>query len=57
MDLWHDIAIGDNVPDEINVIVEIPRGSQNKYEYDKRNGVIALDRVLFSPMHYPGDTE
>lgn len=55
MDYWHDISPGDNPPDEINVIVEIPKGSQNKYEYDKKNGVFALDRVLFSPMHYPGD--
>lgn len=55
MDLWHDIPAGDNVPEDINVIVEIPKGSQNKYEYDKENKVFRLDRVLFSPMHYPGD--
>jgi len=55
MDLWHDIPTGDNVPEDINVIVEIPKGSQNKYEYDKENKVFRLDRVLFSPMHYPGD--
>lgn len=55
MDLWHDIPPGDSVPDELNVIVEIPKGSQNKYEYDKELGVFRLDRVLFSPMHYPGD--
>lgn len=55
MDLWHDIPSGDKVPDEVDVVVEIPRGSQNKYEYDKKAGIIRLDRVLFSPMHYPGD--
>ena len=55
MDLWNDISVGDDVPDEINVIVEIPKGSQNKYEYDKRHNLFALDRVLFSPIHYPGD--
>lgn len=55
MDYWHDIAPGEDVPNEISVIVEIPKGSQNKYEYDKKNGIMALDRVLFSPMHYPGD--
>lgn len=55
MDVWHDIAVGDNAPDTINVIVEIPKGSQNKYEFDKDAGVFALDRVLFSPIHYPGD--
>lgn len=55
MDLWHDIPSGDHVPDELNVVVEIPKGSQNKYEYDKELGVFRLDRVLFSPIHYPGD--
>lgn len=42
-------------PEKINVIVEIPKGSQNKYEFDKELGVFKLDRVLFSPLHYPGD--
>lgn len=37
----------------IDVVVEIPAGSQNKYEFDKEKGVFKLDRVLFSPMHYP----
>jgi Inorganic pyrophosphatase len=55
MHLWHDIEPGDSVPDIVNVIVEIPKGSQNKYEYDKDKNIIKLDRVLFSPLHYPGD--
>ncbi|HLD42498.1 MAG TPA: inorganic diphosphatase [Candidatus Nanoarchaeia archaeon] len=46
---------GRNAPHELNVIVEVPAGSQNKYEYDKKNKIIKLDRVLFSPFHYPGD--
>jgi inorganic pyrophosphatase len=37
----------------VDVFVEIPAGSQNKYEFDKDAGVFRLDRVLFSPMHYP----
>ncbi|HET7629227.1 MAG TPA: inorganic diphosphatase [Bacillales bacterium] len=37
----------------VDVLVEIPAGSQNKYEFDKEKGVFKLDRVLFSPMHYP----
>lgn len=37
----------------VDVMVEIPTGSQNKYEFDKEKGVFKLDRVLFSPMHYP----
>jgi inorganic pyrophosphatase len=39
----------------VDVIVEIPTGSQNKYEYDKEAGVFRLDRVLFSPMFYPAE--
>ncbi|MFD2169122.1 inorganic diphosphatase [Tumebacillus lipolyticus] len=37
----------------VNALIEIPTGSQNKYEYDKENNRFMLDRVLFSPMHYP----
>lgn len=37
----------------VNALIEIPTGSQNKYEFDKESGRFALDRVLFSPMHYP----
>jgi inorganic pyrophosphatase len=37
----------------VNALIEIPTGSQNKYEFDKEAGRFALDRVLFSPMHYP----
>lgn len=55
MDFLNGISPGENTPDEMNVIVEIPKGSQNKYEFDKDLGVLKLDRVLFSPMHYPGD--
>lgn len=55
MNLWHDIPAGDKIPDIVNIIVEIPKGSQNKYEYDKNLNIIAVDRVLFSPFHYPGD--
>jgi inorganic pyrophosphatase len=39
----------------VDVFIEIPGGSQNKYEYDKEKGVFRLDRVLYSPMHYPAD--
>ncbi len=37
----------------VDAFIEIPRGSQNKYEFDKEAGVFRLDRVLYSPMHYP----
>ena len=55
MNLWHDIETGPETPKVVNVIVEIPKGSTNKYEYDKKNNLIRLDRVLFSPVYYPGD--
>src|SRR5690348_4551520 len=55
MNYWHDLTPGENAPKEVNVVVEIPRGSQNKYEYDKKTGLIKLDRVLFSPTYYPGE--
>src|SRR5262249_22633151 len=38
----------------VEAIVEIPRGSRNKYEFDPATGAIRLDRVLFSSVHYPG---
>jgi inorganic pyrophosphatase len=42
-------------PDLIEVVVEIPRGSRNKYEMDKERGILVLDRVLYSSVHYPTD--
>lgn len=42
-------------PDIVHVIVEIPKGSRNKYEYDPGSGRIKLDRVLASSVHYPAD--
>jgi inorganic pyrophosphatase len=55
MNYLKDIPVGEDAPKVVNVVVEIPKGSQNKYEYDKKMGVFKLDRVLFSPLHYPGD--
>ena len=55
MNLWKDIESGDNVPDEITAVIEIPKGSRNKYEYDKERESLTLDRVLFSPFHYPAE--
>lgn len=55
MHLWHDVSLGDKAPEELTVIIEIPRGSQNKYEINKETGLIALDRVLFGANFYPFD--
>lgn len=53
MNLWHDVPLGDDAPNEINVIVEIPKGSHNKYEIDKETGLIKLDRANYSDAAYP----
>jgi len=55
MNLWHKLPPGPNWPEVIYVVVEIPKGSRNKYEYDEKGGFVKLDRVLFSSLHYPGD--
>src|SRR5690625_144077 len=39
----------------VDALIEIPTGSQNKYEYDEDAGAFRLDRVLYSPMHYPAE--
>lgn len=53
MNLWHDIPAGDE--HHMNVIIEIPKYSKNKYEIDKETGMIALDRVMHSAQDYPFD--
>lgn len=47
------ICYGDKAPNEVNVVVEIPLGSNVKYEIDKETGLIFVDRVLFTSMVYP----
>ncbi len=49
------LPLGKNPPKVVNAIVEIPKGSRNKYEYDKELRVFRLDRVLYSSVHYPAD--
>jgi len=51
----YDIDPGPDCPELVRMIVEIPKNSSNKYEYDGKLGVFRLDRSLYSPMHYPGD--
>ena len=55
MNPWHDFPVGQHPPEVVTAVVEIPRGSRNKYELDKISGQFRLDRVLFSAVHYPGD--
>lgn len=51
----YDLDPGPECPQIVRMIVEIPKNSTNKYEYDGQLGVFRLDRTLYSPLHYPGD--
>jgi len=51
----HELDPGSRCPEIVNMIVEIPKNSSHKFEYDRKLGVFRLDRTLYSPMHYPGD--
>jgi inorganic pyrophosphatase len=53
---WHDTYVDDAVIDRaFPVVIEIPKGSKNKYELDKETGLLRLDRVLYSAVYYPAD--
>jgi len=51
----HDIVVPDNIENYVPAVVEIPKGSKLKYEIDKRTGLLMLDRVLYSSVHYPAN--
>jgi inorganic pyrophosphatase len=53
--IYESLPLGDKSPEVINVVIEIPKGSHNKYELDEKLGVIKLDRVFYSPFYYPLD--
>ena len=56
MHAWHDIYIDEEVIDRgFPVVIEVPKGSKNKYELDKETGFLRLDRVLYSAVHYPAN--
>lgn len=52
---WHEVEIGNNQPDIVQAIIEIPKGSKAKYELDKTTGMLRLDRVLYSSVFYPAN--
>jgi inorganic pyrophosphatase len=52
---WHDVIPGKNLPHEFTAVVEIPTGSKVKYELDKQTGLLKLDRILYSAVHYPAN--
>jgi inorganic pyrophosphatase len=55
LNLLHDISAGSTTPEEITVVVEINKGSKNKYELDKETGLLKLDRVMHTSQDYPFD--
>lgn len=53
---WHDIDVdGDRLEEGFSAVIEVPQGSKNKYELDKKTGLLRLDRVLYSAVHYPAN--
>ena len=52
---WHDVIIGSKAPEIVTAVIEVPKGSKTKYELDKPSGLIKVDRVLFSSVHYPAN--
>ncbi|MCC7557900.1 MAG: inorganic diphosphatase [Methanobacteriaceae archaeon] len=55
MNLWKDLKPGPSIPEVVYAVIEIPKGSRNKYEYDKDMEAFALDRVLYSTFYYPAE--
>jgi len=52
---WHDVIPGIKLPREFTTVIEIPVGSNVKYELDKATGLLKLDRILYSSVHYPAN--
>jgi len=52
---WHSLDVGENAPEIVNMVVEIPRGSKVKYELDKKSGLIVVDRILYGSYMYPAN--
>lgn len=53
MNPWHKVPVGDEAPDVVNGIIEIPQNTRAKYELDKETGLLKMDRVIYSSMYYP----
>ncbi len=52
---WHHVSNGENTPELVNGIIEIPKNCRAKYELDKKSGMLMLDRVLYSSINYPAN--
>lgn len=55
MHAWHDVELGDDIARDFHAVIEIPKGSKVKYELDKATGLLRVDRVLHSAVHYPAN--
>jgi len=52
---WHDVSPGDELPRDFQAVIEIPLGSNVKYELDKRTGLLKVDRIIHSAVYYPAN--
>ncbi len=52
---WHKVPPGENAPEVVNAIIEIPKNTRAKYEIDKDSGLLKMDRVIYSSMYYPAN--
>lgn len=55
MNIWHDIESSRIAPEEFVAVIEINKGSKQKYEMDKKTGLLRLDRILYTSTHYPAN--
>lgn len=55
MNIWHDMSEDRITPDRFSAVIEISKGSKNKYELDKQTGMMKLDRILYTSTHYPAN--
>ena len=55
MNIWHNISPKRITKDDFNAVIEIEKGSKNKYELDKETGLLRLDRILYTSTHYPAN--
>jgi inorganic pyrophosphatase len=52
---WHDVSPGNDLPRDFQAVIEIPLGSNVKYELDKPSGLLIVDRIIHSAVFYPAN--